>query len=146
MTTETITVQYVNPPEEGKRWGSVKATNRQYYGVAADDMAKFQKGATYEVEYETKEIRGKTYRTIKSARPAQQANGAGSYRGDASPETAERIYVCGIVNAAVHAGIKPEADTLAHITNNARMAWHRTFGVVAGKNPNRTDMDDEIPF
>lgn len=142
---ETITVQYVNPPKPGKKKGSVKSVAGKTYGVWPDKLDLFQPGGTYVVEVEQNEFNGQTYYGVKrviggppaggsngTAAPATEPMGARRQTDDA---TAERIYVCGIVNAAVP-GLLDKGSlngvALVKLTNEARQAWRQTFGDKGG--------------
>ena len=50
--TTRIEIQYVNPPREGKKTGSVKATDGKYYNVWPEKLDQFIEGQSYEVEVE----------------------------------------------------------------------------------------------
>jgi hypothetical protein len=81
---ETITVQYVNPPKEGKK-PSIKTTDGRYFNVDADALSAFAAGSTYEIESESWDFKGKTYHKIKSAKsPSASTNGSGNSNSDRS--------------------------------------------------------------
>jgi hypothetical protein len=102
-------------------------------------VASIPIGTPIEVEITTKEKDGKTYRDIKrvvsagavavAPKPAAPTNGA--RYGATDDTTAERIYVCGILNAWV-AHVAPSRDIkpsdLVNVTEAAREAWRQTFG------------------
>lgn len=51
MPTATITVEYVNQPKPGKKMGSIKGSDGQYYGVWPNDLNQFRQGETVTIEY-----------------------------------------------------------------------------------------------
>lgn len=69
MNHATIEVAYINAPEEGRKMGSVKDTDGQYWKVWPDKLPLFRQGAKYDIEYTTDEFKGKTYCTIKKSTP-----------------------------------------------------------------------------
>lgn len=129
MTTETVTVAFVNQPKEaGKSYGSIKTADGKFISVHRDKLGLFQKGGSYVVEYETTD-RG--YHNFKAlVQQAGQANGhtAAPPARNEDLATAERIFVCGIVNAAVGAGHQTDWPSLVPLVNNARNAFAFTFG------------------
>src|SRR5437016_10598295 len=66
MPKETVTIAYVNQPKEGKKMGSIKTTNGQYFNVYLDKLGLFGVGQTYEIEYGSREFQGKMYHNVKS--------------------------------------------------------------------------------
>jgi len=157
MPNATVTVAYVNPPKPGKKMGSIKDTNDEYYGVYPEKLSLFQKGGTYEIDYL---VQG-DFKKVRDVKPAggmalsggttQNGNG-GNYR-PTSPVDAERMYVCSLVNAGIQAGrIDFTEGAIEAATNAARNAWRNTFGAVTPLNTpappvrGRSDMDDDIPF
>jgi len=137
----TVTVDYVNPPKEGKRFGSIKSKDGVYYGVRQGQLGEFQKGGTYEIEYDEEQGRdGKIWKTVKAVKSASITSGNGGAKQiqrETSGKDAERIFVCGIVNNAVRAGKLSPDDTEAvvHVIRAGRAAWGQTFG-----------MSDEEPY
>ena len=51
MNTATVEVKYVNPPKDGKQYGSIKSNNNESWPVKADRIKDFAVGNTYEVAY-----------------------------------------------------------------------------------------------
>ena len=90
MHTETIQVQYVNPPNPGGKKGSIKTTDGKLFGVWANKLSEFKPNETYAVEYTEEEWRGQTYRTITKA--ALEANRTASPSpSPATTATARRV-------------------------------------------------------
>jgi len=53
MTAQTaiIDVKYVNPPKDGKQYGSIKSTNNDSWPVKKDRIHEFEPGSSYELAY-----------------------------------------------------------------------------------------------
>jgi hypothetical protein len=71
--TATVTVQYVNLPKQGRKSGSIKDVDGQFFGVWPTMLAQFQEGETYEIEYTEKTVNGVVYRDVKAVHPAVDA-------------------------------------------------------------------------
>ena len=155
MPTATIVAKFVNPPQQGKKSGSIKTPENEYYGVPAAMLGQFTQGGTYTVEYKTREWNGKTYKDILSISQAQapsqnQGSGGGSKYGSYDAETSERVFVCGALNAFIKAGkIETNANAVVGAVNALRSAWAQTFGKQQSSQApakNSNDMNDEIPW
>jgi hypothetical protein len=135
MHTETIRVQYVNPPRPGKKKGTIKTSDGKLFGVWADALSGFTPNEAYAVEYVEQEWRGQTYRTITKA--TLQTNGTAdpppgpsrnTYR-ETTPVDAERMFVCSLLNAAIGSGkLLLKTDDLVTAIKATRAAWISTFG------------------
>ena len=149
MTKATVTVSFVNQPKEGKKQGSIKTKDNALYGVFENMLGQFQPGSTYEIEYDSREWQGKTFHTVKSAKQVAAAtNGAAPAAGGRYDNvTAERIYVCGLLNAFASGGqLAIDKQQIRDATNIIRAVWQETFGGVMPKPTAKEEMDDEIPF
>ena len=110
MHTETMQVQYVNPPNPGGKKVSIKTTDGKLFGVWANKLSEFKPNETYAVEYTEEEWRGQTYRTITKA--ALEANRTASTspqpsrnsHRETSPTDAERMFVCSLLKAEIRSG------------------------------------------
>ena len=51
MQTAMIEVKYVNPPKEGKQYGSIKGTDNDSWPVKADRIKEFEPNNKYELAY-----------------------------------------------------------------------------------------------
>jgi hypothetical protein len=146
MAQANITVKYVNQPKAGKTNGSIKGMDDEIFGVPPHMLANFQPRATYTIDYSERKFNGQNYRTVTTAQmvspPSQEASGGGKY-GNQSDATAERIFVCGALNAAISGGHVELSDVyLSNIVNILRSVWAETLGA-----PKKADdMDDSIPF
>jgi hypothetical protein len=146
MGQATVQVKYVNPPKQGKVNGSIKDSNGEMFGVPPALLSTFQEGATYDLEYNERVFKGQTYKTISSAKLISAGDGMGSSKyGNKDAATAERIFVCGALNAAIQGGHVELSDvTLSNVVNILRSVWSHTLGVPADKTD---DMNgDQVPF
>jgi len=138
MNTATIVAQYLNPPKPGRKTGSVKDADGQYWDIWPDKMAQMQQGGTYQIEYETREYNGKTYCTIKSIvggqAPAPKANGM---NGAAKPANGngyggkndEQIFVMAILKSGIEAGhVTWDRGQIADTIKTLRTIYSETFG------------------
>lgn len=148
MGQATVEVKYVNPPKQGKVNGSIKDATGQMYGVPPHLLPTFQQGATYNIDYSERNFNGAQYRTVTTAvltAPPQASGGsyAGKY-GKTDDATAERIFVCGALNAAIQGGhVEISSAVIGNVVNMLRLVWSETFGAGPKKN---ADMNDDIPF
>lgn len=144
MPSLTMTVKYVNPPTQGKRRGTIKGADNQYLGVFGDKIHLFQAGQTYEIEYtESTSTDGVTYRNVVTASqvmPAQASkpvadvpvrnNGGGNTYRETCAKDAERMFVCGALNAALHSSqVQPTRQSVGVFVNVLRGVWRDSFGV-----------------
>jgi hypothetical protein len=135
MHTETIQVQYVNPPRTGRKKGTIKTADGKLFGVWANALSGFKPDESYMIEYDTEEWRGETYRTITKAtlQPNRTAGsspqpGRNTYR-ETSPGDAERMFVCSLLNAEIGAGkLSLNTKELIEAIERTRAAWAKTFG------------------
>lgn len=148
MPSAIVKVTYVNQPQANKVNGSIKVEDGTYYGVKPGMLGLFQPNNTYEIQYESSDFKGKTYHKVISVKPAPAANDGVApakvgYKTD--DVTAERIFVCGIVNAALTSSqIAPQTTDLVQVVNSAREAWRQTLG--KKQTASEEEMGDQIPF
>ena len=146
MPTANIQVAYVNQPAPGKKTGSIKTTEGQFFNVYPKDLGLFQANQSYEIEFSSRDWNGKTYydfvkMAANGAAPPQPRPGGGG--GGASlttpyrlthPTDAERMFVCGALNAAIQGAqidlTSPSSIGQAVVT--LRAAWSATLGSDAG--------------
>lgn len=141
MPTETVTVQYVNPPKEaGKSYGSIKTQDGKFISVHKDKLNLFQKGGSYVVEYETTQQGYHNFKGLVGGQTALPTAAAAPRQDDMA--TAERIFVCGVVNQSVAAGHSTAWPDLVTLINNARNAFAFTFG---GRKPPQQQVQTAPP-
>lgn len=143
MPTAIVTVKYVNPPKEGKKRASIKTTDDVLFGVWANQIGQYEVGKSYEIDYSDDngfftikssrpivlaERPSPSVVPIKSASPAPTANGNSRY-GTTDDRTAERIFVCGALNAAIQGGrIELTGTRVEDTVRMLREVWSVTFG------------------
>jgi hypothetical protein len=119
MTTAIIP-EFVNPPKEGARSGSIKATDGRYYGFEAKKYptSSWEKGKTYNVELKSREYNGKTYWDITARHEgtAPRSNGAGP------PPLVDRFWMPFVSNVVAHAIAGGQVKDPAQVFNWAMAA------------------------
>ena len=74
LNRATVTVQYVNGPKPGKKLGTIKTREDEYFYVRPDMLRHFQQGETYDLGYtETQGNNGLPLRTVQKAVPVKRA-------------------------------------------------------------------------
>jgi hypothetical protein len=151
MPSATIDVQYVNDPRPGMKSGSVKTRDGVYYGVKPAMLGLFKPNNHYEIQYESMVSKGKTYHNVVSVKPAaEQAGGgapaprsSGGYQTD--DKTAERIFVCGAINAAISSNqLVVQTTDLIQAVNSLRDAWRQTLG--KKQTAIEEEIEDQVPY
>ena len=90
IETATILVRFADPPPEGKKQGTVKASDGTIYGVWPKDLGRFQPGGRYAIEFTSHTFKGKTYSTVIKCEPAPQSPAAsGDARGARAPSPSQ---------------------------------------------------------
>lgn len=149
-----ITALYVNPPKAGKKNGTIKAEGDVLYLAKPPILAIFQQGGQYKIGYEEYEINGVHFKEIKAAQqvsaaaPATSGN-TGRYPAHQDDALAERIFVCGAINATMsNPNVKPSLDMDGiKIVNFWRNVWASTFGAKTAAVKPKDDMGgDDIPY
>jgi hypothetical protein len=145
-----ITVQFVNPPKPGKKWGSVKSTAGDYYGGPPAMLAQFQPGETCKIEYTL----GGNDGTLKALKqklagiPAVlQRPVAPPPRASTNPKDSEQMFVTAMMKEVVKGMYDAGTTTTEMITavNSFRDVYRNTFGSPAKQQMDH-DFGDEIPF
>lgn len=150
--TAQVTIRYVNPKQPGKKNASVKTYDGQLYFVAPEMLDKFEQGGRYNIRYKITEFNKNKYNHIEEvskvadpapANPVAAHNsGTKATYGTVDMATAERIFVCGALNAMLHGQTSLETQTLVAWVNILRETWRQTFG-----NPQQdAELNDEIPY
>lgn len=174
MPSTIIQVQSVTQPAPGRKRGRIQAANGQLFQADPSFLNSVVGGANYTVEYEDQSFNGATFRVVKNispttfpapvgspsssggaANPTSHPAPAGRY-GGTDMATAERIFVCGALNAMLsNTNITPANMTqleITHLVTNLRGAWGATFGkptgagrAVSATAPTAAMIDDDIP-
>ena len=149
MPSAVVKVTYVNQAQAGKVNGSIKVEDGTYYGVKPAMLGLFQPGNTYEIQYESSDFKGKTYHKVISVKPvasAPQISSGGPSKGyQTDDKTAERIFVCGAINAAISSNqLAVQTTEVVQAVNSLRAAWELTLG--KKQTELEKDIRDEIPY
>jgi len=141
MATTVAQIKYVNPARDGYK-PSIKTEDGQSFGCKDHQLAIFERGQTYRIEYSERTFNGKVFKSVESAAPVEMGGGGSSqtgaaspgakgngYKTSTSPEDSERMFVCSLMNAFIQAGkIEPEQGRVITAVNVLRGAYARTFG------------------
>ena len=144
LETATVKVQYVNMPKEGKKKGSIKDTEGDYYGVWADKLHDFQAGETYEITFRenngyrdvvavkrapTKPAEERPYTVVETANPRPATAHASQYYRPTSPKDARRMWLCSQMNALISSRQCPiSVEAIAEATRILMEAYDQTIG------------------
>lgn len=134
-----IQIAKIYPPKQAGWSASIKDNLGQYFGVKAEIANTLSEGQTIQADIRTKEKDGKTFRDIikihdgsasqGKATAAATSNGRYGAHDDA---TAERIFVCGVVNAVAPKIYEKlgtiDSEKLAALVQVARVTWTATLG------------------
>ena len=139
-----ITVAYVNPPKEGKKWGNVKDTQGNAYFGPPAMLAKYSPGETCKIEYTL----GGNDGTLKSLKrkieipQALQRPQSPPQRGRTDDLDAERMFVAAMLKAQVEREGSGTVTEMIVEVNKWRDVYRNTFGA-----PTRDEqLGDEIQF
>ena len=141
--TATIEVKYVNPPKDGKLYGSIKGANNDSYPVKKDRIHEFTEGHRYEIAW-TEGSNG--FKNIIGVKPLDvrmpQAQGSftaippqtnGHAHTTVSYTKDEQIFVCGGLYRDIESNrVGSSEDELVERTVLWRNVWRRAFADAAG--------------
>jgi hypothetical protein len=94
-----IEIVETHPPQNGKKLAKVKTKSGDEFGIWPDKLATLRVGQRYEIEVEESEFKGRTYRKITKAKPA---NGGSTMAAAAATNEAEAQFVRELLAAGVH--------------------------------------------
>lgn len=144
--TADIEVKYVNAVKPGKKLGSIKCSDDQFFLVPPSMLALFSPGMKCKVEYTSKVgADGTDWRTItkqigsNSMTPAVPSN---NYRQRNNPAEAKAIFVSVIMKEWATKIPVGDSEALAHAVRAAILAYDMTLGGVQAQR--RDDLDDSI--
>jgi hypothetical protein len=147
QTFSGFTVKFVNPAKPGKKNGTIKAEDESFFLVPKEMLDSFRPGVTYDLEYETHDYQGQTFKTVRKfteKAAAAAASGGGATRSATNPTDSEQIFVTALMKEMIAAGkidIMPE--TLTNQVRQLRAVWKNGFGTTLV----RSDMGgDENPY
>lgn len=147
----TINVKFINPAAAGKKNASIKTDDDQFFLVPPEMLGQFQQGGRYKIEYKSNVFKGVTYKYVEKveqdvAAPSPIAKHQAGKYGQTDMVTAERIFVCGAMNAILHnqntLPFTLSGANLIERVNILRDVWRQTLG-----NPQQdAEMEDSIPY
>lgn len=134
-----IEIQRIYPPKNPGWSASIKGADGNYYGIKETMVAGLSEGQTITADIRTQEKNGKTYRDIiklhgdAPAPDVKSAPAASTGRYGAQDDaTAERIFVCGVVNAVAPKIYEKlgtiDSEKLSALVQVARVTWTETLG------------------
>lgn len=139
-----IQIAKIYPPKQAGWSARIKDNLGQYFGVRAEIAETLREGQVINADIRTKEKDGATYRDIikihdggasqaKATTAPASSNGRYGAHDDA---TAERIFVCGVVNAVAPKIYEKlgtiDSEKLAALVQVARVTWASTLGNKGG--------------
>ena len=142
MTTAPVTVEFVNPPKEGKKMGSIKTQELGTIFVWPNQLSIFKQGHHYTIEYS--EANGfKKFEKMAPPPPSPEDNigdtagfpehellPARTVKAHVDATLQEHIFVCGIVNNWVsRTDSEVTQSKLIALVNASRVVWAQTFGM-----------------
>lgn len=172
MPVVNVTVSELRPPAVGKKRGRIVASDNTLYQAAPELLGKMATGQNYNIVYKDETYGELTYRVAESAVPSGPSPSVAPAGRPPAPQqarygstdmpTAERIFVCGALNAILaNANTDPSKLSVASLVVNVnllRQTWLNTFGggtSQAGAQPPpattapvslKDEMNEEIPF
>ena len=145
MPTAEITVQYINAQKPGKKMGSIKSSEGEYYYCAPTMLHLFQIGEVCKVEFtERPKEGGGTWKTLvtKLGGGALKPLGPAPMRAMTNPKDSKQIFMSALLKGMV--GPTDTATTIIQKGKACGDAYDVLFGTVA-KQTTEAEMDDEIP-
>ena len=143
-----ITIQYVNAPKPGKKFGSIKSSEGDYYGAPPAMLKMFSVGEVCKIEFTTSEDGQWKSITKKIGGAPKQAGPipVPQIRARSNPVDNEHIFITACLKEFIAAG-KVELETTAIVTavNTIRDAFRFTLGGLE-RQRNEKDMQDEVPY
>lgn len=142
-----IIPEFVNPPKEGARSGSIKATDGRYYGFEAKKWptASWEKGVTYDVEVKSREYNGKTYWDI-TERHGKASAPAASSGGSAPPPFVDRFWLPFVSNTVAHAISSGAITDPLQVSIWAKAAKAAAVELDAPPPQREPGQDDDVPY
>ena len=145
MPTAEITVQYINAPKPGKKQGSIKSSEGDYFYCAPTMLHLFQVGEVCKIEFtETPKEGGGVWKRLsaKLGGGALKPLGPAPMRAMTNPKDSKQIFMTALLKEMV-----VETDTSTTIIQKGKYcsdAYDVLFGSVA-KQTTAAEMNDEIP-
>ena len=147
MQTATVEVKYVNPPKEGKQYGSIRGANNDSWPVKADRIREFEPNKAYEIAYTEgsngfKNIIG-VKRIVPQAQPqpgqfeqfdaakpsTKPAAAANQYYRPTAPQDARRMFITATLGKFIATGrISCNAQAIAAAVKEIAGGYDATIG------------------
>lgn len=147
MPTAEITCQYVNFPKAGKRRGSIKSSEGDYYWGSDTTLRQFAVGEVCTVEYDTQpKDGGGEWRTIKrKVSTTSPGSTPTQVRNRTNPADSKQIFVTALLKEGIASGkIEPSKVGVVSAGNALKAAYEELFGTPA-KQTTEAELNDEIP-
>lgn len=145
LPTAEITVAFVNEPKEGKKNGSIKAADGQYYSVPPHMLPQFAKGMRCRVEYKPFGDTGRAIQKVIGNTNMTPTVPKNDYRARSNPAEAKQIAVLALAKPLLEKLPREEVSEakLVAVLELCMRAYDKTLGGMQAQR--RDDMDDEIP-
>ena len=134
----TISIKYVNPPKEGKRYGTVKTDDNKLYGY--DPAKVVPRVGQAEVTITSREYNGTTYHSIADYKPVSAAV-AGKPEIGATP-----WWMPFVSNTVAHAIAAGAITSNEQIDDWAKAAKAAALALATDNKKTGDAPDDDIPF
>jgi len=137
-----ITVQYINPPKPGKKMGSIKSSEGDYYGCFPAQLHQFFVGEVCKLEYKQSES---GYKSVVKKIGTTPLNPV-PMRARTAPADSEQIAVLAMVKSFIEAGkVELERSDLIACLETCKAAYRSVF-----RSPEiqttQDELKDEIPY
>ena len=140
-----LTIQYVNPPKTGKRFGSIKSSEGDTYWGSGQTINQFRQGEVCQIEYtESTGQDGMVWKRIskKLAGMAQPQKVIPQVRAQTNPRDQKQIFITALLKETV-----TPTDTKTMLIARAQMlaeVYEHLFGPQK-KQETESALDDQIP-
>ena len=142
MPTAEITVSYINQAKPGKKMGSIKSAEGEYYYCAPTMLHLFAVGEVCKVEFTQRPKEGGGNWNTLVTKLGGPLKGTAPMRASTSPKDSEHIFVTALLKGMV----RPDdtSMTLFAKGNMLKDVYQKLFGSVE-KQKTEIELNDEIP-
>jgi hypothetical protein len=147
MANETVelTIQFVNPPKEGSKWGSIKSSEGIFYGGPPALLRQFTAGEVCTIEF-SKSANGLYNNIVKKIGASKPAPLSPPPRQRTHPNDQTSIFVTALLGHFIHTGkVALQEDMIAEAADMILRAY-RKCSLGGLQVQTRDDMDDSIGF
>ena len=140
MNVAEATIQYVNPPKEGKKWGSIKTSEGDYYSGPMSVIGQAKPGDVRKFNWEP--FGDGTGKKIVSWLQVAQATPKQINRPSTSPSDSRQIFITACLKEFIGVGkVDLTVTDLVQALKTLGESYDRWH------NPQRADdLNDEIPY